>query len=175
MYDKIISCKNKKYNQAYDNKFLNNMKILTAFETNNKGKTKMLNYVINLMSEAESGFSCIAYKQKNRKKPIDKTYVFKQNKSGLIIGITTKGDDCYCLTKEFAFMQNYNCDLYICASHIKGETIDWLLKRSEEGMIVRLRKETTKKKNMEDNCNKKQAEQLVDLVNNLLLSYPFKI
>ncbi|MBE7081397.1 MAG: hypothetical protein E7372_02415 [Clostridiales bacterium] len=172
MYNKIINCKNKKCNKACDKIFYNSMKVLTIFETNNKGKTKMLSQVINLMTEIESGFTCIAYKQKNHKSSIDKTYVFKQNKSGLIIGITTKGDTCCCLAKEFLFMQNYNCDLYICASHIKGETIDWLLKRTEKGLLVRWRKEIANLKNIEDICNENQAKKLFILVNNLLSSYP---
>ena len=67
MYNKIINCKNKKCNKACDKIFYNSMKVLTIFETNNKGKTKMLSQVINLMTEIESGFTCIAYKQKNHK------------------------------------------------------------------------------------------------------------
>lgn len=56
------------------------------------------------------------------------------NINGKRVGITTRGDNKYCLEHDFNLMGL--CDLYICACRTKGETIDFLSSESNGGLLI---------------------------------------
>ena len=164
---KRFTCRYRKCPNICDEIFPNDMHIISVFGASNKGKTKMLTMVIKAFEQEGSGFKCVAYKPKRYQKALDKTYIFEERKSGLKVGITTTGDACYYIAEEMAYMKEQNCDLYVCASHKKGSTFEWLLKRTAKGELLRYPKNTLEKTSTEAEqfyCNKKQAEEMVEII-----------
>ena len=66
-----------------------------------------------------------------------------------------------------AFMKEQKCNLYVCASHKRGATLDWLLKRTSKGELLRYPKDTVEKTSTEAeqfSCNRKQAEEMFEII-----------
>lgn len=50
--------------------------------------------------------------------------------NGLLVGITTRGDNVTCLEDDFKDLGE--CDLYVCACRTRGKTIQFLKNRNAE-------------------------------------------
>ncbi len=166
-----------------DRVFASDMKIVSIFEANNKGKTITLNKLLELLTPssyrfiAAKGFA--SYSQflasvTNQPKK-DHTAVFAYTTSNgeeKTLGITTTGDMCYHLARKFSLIEELNgrraCDLYVCASHITGATSDWLIARTIKGLLLRWRKDTTDISINQNHCNQAQANSLLQIVTRLL-------
>ena len=135
-----FQCKIRECPKTCSQVFPSNRNIITVSEKDNKGKTAMLCILIDMM-KTTSCFHHIADRKRNSNAK-DKTCIFQLKGTDKKVGITTTGDMCYCLAEEFAWMQEYNCDLYICASHLSGGTLDWLMARTKNGYLLRLGKAT---------------------------------
>lgn len=82
----------------------------------NIGKTTAIKYLIG-------SFATFGYKVEIVKVTDKEAYarVYLKDK---IIGITTRGDNAYCLEKDFKRLGE--CNIYVCASRSKGQTIKYL-------------------------------------------------
>ena len=68
-------------------------------------------------------------------KNCSKDFIAVFEKHGKRIGITTYGDSVEALDDAFSRMQPYNCQVYVCACHPHGKTIDFVKKESEDFII----------------------------------------
>ena len=93
------------------------MKILVLYGRSNVGKTGTLLKLMDILHLKGSVAKTQPYLSS-----IDKTEIIIYN--GKRIGITSRGDDKKTLEKSFIDMGE--CDLYICASRTKGETINYI-------------------------------------------------
>ena len=98
-----------------------NSKLMALWAKSNSGKTKTIAILIDLL--ILNGGKILYYKEfdcDNRLCII--------NFNDKTIGITTHGDTRALLEKDFKELdeKNIEIDIYICASHIKGQTVDYL-------------------------------------------------
>lgn len=167
-----------KCNKKCDIEFSDKLNIVSLYGREKKGKTSTLCRLIDTMYQKSDQFKCLASMTK-KSNALDKTFIFEFISTGERIGVTTTGDTCYCLAKEFHWMRANNgkdCDLYICASHINGSTVNWLQARTTSGYLLRLSKLAVEHSKGvpirtvfdENVINQKQAEHLYDVVLSLL-------
>ena len=69
----------------------------------------------------------------NKNHPKDFIVVFEKDDKR--IGVTTYGDSVGALEDSFSRMKPYNCQMYICACHPNGHTINFVRKESDEFII----------------------------------------
>lgn len=83
----------------------------------NIGKTTAIKYLIG-------SFVTFDYKVDIVKTTKKEAYarVYIEDK---VVGITTRGDNAYCLEKDFERLGD-DCNIYVCASRSKGQTIRFL-------------------------------------------------
>lgn len=152
--------------------FSDNQKIISLYGRSQKGKSTTLKLLMDKMLT-----NAFAAKSRNINTKAKDTlgvfeYVNAHNEKKLI-GVTTRGDDCYALADDFSRLGL--CDLYVCASRTKGCSLRWLEKRTKNGFLLRLSKATTFSRGVkplpafsEDIINDWQAEKLLEIVKSLL-------
>lgn len=132
------------------------MIVVALQETEKKGKTDTLKRLINLFKGIR-GVSLVKEKVGIK----DQWAVFDY--FGKKIGITTRGDSEQCIDNDFKDMGE--CDIYVCAVHSSGKTVD-LVKRADEWYIYgKLTLESSNKSiepAMQDHLNDSQALMLFD-------------
>ena len=141
-----LNCVYSSCNKDCHSNFVSKMNIISIFETDNRGKTALLLGLIDMLKN-NPDYSVVSVMPKNARAK-DEVVVFYHIPTKKYLGVTSMGDSCAYLARDFLFMQNVaidngkkGCDLYICASHIWGCTLDWLLERAKNGMLLRWRKE----------------------------------
>ena len=174
-----------------DKVFASDLHVVSLYGRGEKGKTQTLNKLLTLLTQPNfvfktaNGFNSYANflnsVQNNPKQ--DHTALFTYtNKKGenKTVGITTTGDMCYCLAKEFDWLKqannNQDCNLYICASHLNGSTVDWLKARTANGYLLRLSKLAIETIGnvpnvpiiSQNTINDLQAKYIYDIILNLL-------
>lgn len=166
---------NKKCNSCFSEK----LHIVSLYGRDKKGKTPTLCRLIDIMCTQSHQFKCLTSMSK-KATALDKTFIFEFIRTGKRVGVTTTGDTCYCLAKEFEWMRANNgdkdCDLYVCASHINGSTVNWLQDRTKYGYLLRLSKIAIEKSQGVPNktvfyehvINQHQAEYLYEVIVSLL-------
>lgn len=132
------------------------MIVVALQEIEKKGKTDTLKRLINLFKGIR-GVSLVEEKVGIK----DQWAVFDY--FGKKIGITTRGDSEQCIDDDFKGMGE--CDIYVCAVHSSGKTVD-LVKRADEWYIYgRLTLKSSNKSSepaMQDHLNDSQALMLFD-------------
>lgn len=79
--------------------------------------------------------------------------------NGKKVGITTRGDTEWCLKIDFEKMGN--CQLYVCACRTKGDTVKFIEKQAENGLLVYHGKWYYKS----NNKNFKDEEHIINKIN----------
>ncbi|MBQ3431745.1 MAG: hypothetical protein IJG23_03070 [Clostridia bacterium] len=138
----------------------------------NRGKTQTLNLVANLL---EYDFNS------NSKKSFLFPHSISDDKSiaidvnGKKVGIITAGDSVKELTQGLNSLPN-DCDLYICSSHTKGKTCNYLKNRFNNA-ILWISKWTIKDENdkvdfkenfFKNKANLIRAQEIVEIIKELL-------
>lgn len=176
-------CKSNKHvtncNDKCSTCFTSNLKVVSLYGRNKKGKTPTLCSLISKMCLFTSCFEYIKHRER-KTNALDKTYLFRLKGTNKTIGVTTTGDICYCMAEEFDWLKQANnsrdCDLYICASHESDSTADWLKARTINGYLLRYSKWEIEKNGTvpnktiisEDVLNFLQVENLYEIIVNLL-------
>ncbi len=107
-------------------------KVLVLWGKSNSGKTDTLVQLINLLIEND----CIFMEEsKHFGTSADKWCIIQF--MGKKIAITTRGDDWNCLNADFEEINKYkiDIDIYICATHEKGKTVDFVKSKFEKENI----------------------------------------
>lgn len=148
-----------------------NMKILSLYGRSKKGKTLTLGILAKLLQRIGQ----FTNKAPRRKKEVCGVFsIYNAQGKEIKVGLTTKGDDDIALDYDFTLLGK--CDLYVCASHLKGSTLTWLQNRTKNGYLLRLSKATVQEQGQMPNVaiiteqaiNTWQAEKLFEIVISLL-------
>ena len=148
------------------------VKAIVLWGKANRGKTQTLNLVADLL---EYDFNS------NSKKPFSFPYSLMDDKSIIIdvngkkVGIITAGDSVNELSQGFNSLPN-DCDLYICSSHTKGKTCNFLLSKFDNAVlwiskwtIINANDKVDFKEDYYQNkANLIQAQEIVEIVKELL-------
>ena len=132
------------------------MIVVALQETEKKGKTDTLKRLINLFKDI-GGVSLVEEKVAIK----DQWAVFDY--FGKKIGITTRGESEQCIDDDFKDMGE--CDIYVCAVHSSGKTVDLVKKADEWYIYGRLTLESSNKSSepaMQYHLNDSQARMLFD-------------
>ena len=93
------------------------MKIIALWEKHDSGKTSTMKFLRDILLKRGA-------KEENIVQENDFISVFDfQNKK---VGVISGGDTKEILEENFKSLQNYHCDVVICPSRTKGETVHYL-------------------------------------------------
>ena len=126
-------------------------KALVLWGRGNCGKTTTLKLLIDKL--ISSGANTLL-KQPLHTNGIDCCAVLEQNVKK--IAVITAGDDEESINQLLDIINNYDCDVYVCASRSKGSTVDLLNKLFSGNIIVWVEKWSVSG----DSLAKNQLEQL---------------
>lgn len=138
---------------------------LVLYGKSNTGKTKTLKRLIELIKD--NGYTPI---KPEEERDADKIVVF--DIKGRKVGITSRGDAVDLLADDFAWMGD--CDLYVCASHSRGNTVEFLEKKFSR-IIWQRRWDVLQDKygiaftSLYNDSNEAQAKTLYNLITDILL------
>lgn len=113
-------------------------KLLIAVEgVSNSGKTTTLKEILSLLKKEPKTTSVQLQNETNKKQPnelnistnSDITCIFEVmlvNNKLLKIGIATGGDTLDIVSSNLIYFDNNNCDVIICATKSRGQTVDYI-------------------------------------------------
>ena len=117
-------------------------KVIVLQGKDNVGKSSTLRELLNTLNMQPQLFTLVAAEDNNLLHRLsnkgDVWAIFKNIKTNKIIGITTRGDSAGCIVADFNTMKKQvqckvkdklDCDIYVCAAHLYGKTIDCIVSR----------------------------------------------
>lgn len=117
-------------------------KVIVLQGKENVGKSTTLRELLDVLNSQSQVFTLLASEKPSLQNRLsnqeDVWAIFKNVKTNKVIGITTRGDDEDCLCRNFDKMKEVDngekkkgqdCDIYICAAHLYGKTVDYIVSR----------------------------------------------